>query len=204
MTLFSIAFSLFLLMDPIGNIPLYLGILKGINPKRQRVIIVRELFIALGIIILFAFLGNGLMDFLKIGCGTIQVAGGIILFLLCLKMIFPPPHDVHEHPPHETMEPLIVPLAVPLVAGPGVLASVMIFARQETGSLVMVGAILIAWAASLLILLCSSFLRKILGVKGIIALERLMGLILTLIAVEMFLGGLSTFLHNQPCSEPIP
>jgi MarC family membrane protein len=183
-------------MDPIGNIPLYISILKGMNPKRQRVIILRELVVALAIIIVFAFLGNGLMDFLKIECATIQIAGGLILFLLCLKMIFPPPHETHEIPPHNETEPFIVPLAVPLVAGPGVLAAVMIFAQQETHPLVMVGAILIAWIASLLILLCSSFLKRILGAKGIIALERLMGLILILISVQMFLSGLGSFLQR--------
>lgn len=201
MALLSIAFSLFLLMDPIGNIPFYISILKGINPERQRSIIIRELLIALVIIIFFAFLGNGLMEFLNIECATIQIAGGIILFLLCLKMIFPPPHDTHDLPPHEDIEPFIVPLAVPLVAGPGVLAAVMIFAHQETGSLMMIGAILISWAASLLILLSSPFLKRILGTKGIIALERLMGLILILIAVQMFLSGLEAFLQHCPSSS---
>jgi multiple antibiotic resistance protein len=197
MSLLSIAFSLFLLMDPIGNVPFYISILKGIDPKRQRVIIVRELLIALAIIILFSFAGNGLMSFLNIECATIQIAGGLILFLLCLKMIFPPPHEKHETSPHSVQEPLIVPLAIPLVAGPGVLAAVMIFARQETGYFVMTGAILIAWAATLLILLAAPFLKRFLGSKGIIALERLMGLILILIAVEMFLGGLGSFLRNN-------
>ena len=112
-------------------------------------------------------------------------------------MIFPPPHDSHDQMPNDMAEPFIVPLAIPLVAGPGVLAAVMIFARQETRALSMIGAILIAWAASLLILLGSSFLKKILGWKGIVAMERLMGLILTLIAVEMFLSGLGSFLASQ-------
>jgi len=197
MTLFSIAFSLFLLMDPIGNIPLYISLLKEASPKRQRIIILRELLIALAIIILFAFLGNGLMEFLKIECATIQIAGGIILFLLCLKMIFPHPHEAREVASKEDQEPFIVPLAVPLVAGPGVLAAVMIFTNQETDSIIMLGAILIAWTASLCILLCSSFLKKFLGNKGIIALERLMGLLLILISVQMFLSGVGTFLQNR-------
>lgn len=200
MTLLSIAFSLFLLMDPIGNIPLYISTLKKIHPKRQRTIILRELLIALAIIILFAFVGNGLMDFLEIESATIQIAGGLILFLLCLKMIFPLPHDPHDASPQTETEPFVVPLAVPLVAGPGVLAAVMIFAQQETHPLIMIGAILTAWVSSLLILLCSSFLKRILGTKGIIALERLMGLILILISVQMFLSGLGSFL--QHCNAP--
>lgn len=196
MSLFSIAFSLFLLMDPIGNIPLYISFLKGLDPKRQRKVIIRELIIALLIIVLFNFVGDGLMRFLNVEEDTIQIAGGIILFLICLKMIFPPPHDQSESMPHDT-EPFIVPLAVPLVAGPSVLAAVMIYTRQETDNLVMVGAILLAWGASLLILLCSSFLKTILGWRGIVAIERLMGLILTLIAVQMFLTGLGHFAGRQ-------
>lgn len=196
MTLFSIAFSLFLLMDPIGNIPFYISFLKGLNPQRQRWVIFREMVIALAIIILFNFIGDGLMHFLKVQEDTIQIAGGIILFLICLKMIFPPPHDPNDALPHDT-EPFIVPLAVPLVAGPSVLAAVMIYARQETDNVIMIGAIFIAWAVSLAILLASSALKNVLGWRGIIACERLMGLILSLIAIQMFLTGLSAFIHRQ-------
>lgn len=195
MTLLAIAFSLFLLMDPIGNIPLYISFLKEIDEKRQRWIIFRELIIALFIIILFNFLGAALMEFLNVTEDTIQIAGGIILFLICLKMIFPPPHDPTEELPHEG-EPLIVPLAVPLIAGPSVLAAVMIYSRQEHDTWIMIGAILLAWAASLLILLASSALKKFLGWRGIIAIERLMGLILILISVQMFLTGLNSFIHQ--------
>ncbi len=200
MGLFSIAFSLFLLMDPLGNVPLYVSFLKGLPPHRQRWVIFREMSIALAIIILFSFLGNALMDFLHVQHDTIQIAGGIILFLICLKMIFPPPHNATETVPHET-EPFIVPLAVPLVAGPSVLAAVMIYGRQETDAWIMVGAILLAWAVSLVILLGSSFLKKILGWRGIVALERLMGLVLALIAVQMFLSGVSDFVANHALSH---
>ncbi len=193
--LLSVAFSLFLLMDPIGNIPFYISFLKGLDPRRQRYVIFREMIIALFIIVLFNYLGDGLMRFLHVENDTIQIAGGIILFLLCLKMIFPPPHDPNESLPHEA-EPFIVPLAVPLVAGPSVLAAVMIYTKQET-NVIMMGAILLAWAASLIILLASSFLKTVLGWRGILALERLMGLILTLIAVQMLLSGISSFIQRQ-------
>jgi multiple antibiotic resistance protein len=199
----SIALSLFLLMDPIGNVPFYISFLKGVDPKRHRMIIFRELIIALAIIILFYFIGSGLMQFLNIQQDTIQIAGGIILFLLCLKMIFPPPHDVNDNLPHTAAEPFIVPLAVPLVAGPGVLAAVMIYAKQEANGWMMMGSILIAWGASLLILIGSSWLKNILGWRGILAMERLMGLILTLIAIEMFLNGISTFASNLRHVPPL-
>ncbi len=194
MTLLSLAFSLFILMDSIGNIPLYISFLKNLKPARQRIVILREMLIALAIIILFNFLGEGLMNFLHVDNNTIQVAGGIILFILSLKMIFPPSKDPNEDLPHDS-EPFIVPLAVPLVAGPAVLAAVMIYAKQEADGWKMLGAILLAWAASLIILISSSFLKKLLTWRGIVALERLMGLILTLIAVQMFLSGLNGCLH---------
>src|SRR5690348_12421240 len=116
MNLFSIAFSLFLLMDSFGNIPFYISLLKDLEPRRQRIVIIREMLIALGIIILFTFLGDGLMRFLNIENDTIQIAGGIILFLLCLKMIFPSTQQPLPLPNKIPSEPFIVPLAVPLVA----------------------------------------------------------------------------------------
>ncbi len=195
MNLFSFAFSLFLLMDSIGNIPLYLSLLKNLNPRRQRIVILREMAIALLIIILFMYLGDGLMHFLDISDSTIQIAGGLILFIICLKMIFPSDEYPNENLP-EQREPFIVPLAVPFVAGPAVLAAVMIYSRQEINSLVIVGAILIAWAASLVVLLAASFLKSVLGWRGLIAMERLMGLILILISVEMFLTGVRRFMEQ--------
>ena len=195
MEMLSIAFALFLLMDAFGNIPLYISFLKGVDPKRQRIIIFREMVIALLIIILFSFIGDALMHFLHISLDTIQIAGGIVLFLLCLKMIFPTSPDPNEALPH-TSEPFIVPLAVPLVAGPSVLAAVMIYAKQYE-SLLLVGSIFIAWAASLVILMTCEFLKRFLGWRGITALERLMGLILLLIAVQMFMSGVSSFVQNQ-------
>jgi multiple antibiotic resistance protein len=182
-------------MDPIGNIPLYISLLRKLEPRKQKKIIFREMIIALLVILLFTFIGDVLMKFLHIGHDTIQIAGGIILFMICLKMIFPPPSTERKDLLQES-EPFIVPLAIPLVAGPSVLAAVMIFARQESG-MVMMGAILIAWALSLIILLASSYLQKLLGSRGILAMERLMGLILILIAVQMFLSGVSAFMNGS-------
>lgn len=194
MKLFAIAFSLFLLMDPIGNIPYYLSLLKGIDPKKQRKIILRENIIALIVIIFFYFIGEALLKFLDISQDTVMIAGGFILFLLALKMVFPPPKNDHDELT-EVTEPFIVPLAIPLVAGPAVLAAVILYSHQE-GMLLMMGAIALAWAISLFILTLSSILSKSLGQRGIIACERLMGLILILIAVEMFLKGIYIFIHT--------
>ncbi|CCB89668.1 MarC family protein [Simkania negevensis] len=194
-SLFSIGFSLFLLMDPIGNIPLYVSILKDIDPARQRKIIFRELLIALCIIILFSFLGNYILQLLHVSQETIMISGGLILFLIAIRMIFPNGGSGSNLYPSEQGEPFIVPLAVPLVAGPSVLAAVMIYANHES-HLTMVGSIISAWIVTFLILIGSPFLKKILGVRCIAAGERLMGLLLTLIAVQMFIEGVAPLIQH--------
>jgi MarC family membrane protein len=192
----SMAFALFLLMDPIGNVPIFVSVLKDIDPKRQQKIIIRELIIALIIIMLFNFIGDILLDFLNVKMPTILISGGIILFLIALKMIFPGRRDPDVEI-SEDKEPFIVPLATPLVAGPAVLASVMLYSGRYTNDDMMtLVAIVIAWAVSTLILLSSSLWKKLLGSRGLVACERLMGLILTLIAVQMFLEGIEMFLKT--------
>jgi MarC family membrane protein len=192
----SMAFALFLLMDSIGNVPLFLAILKNTNTKRHTAIIIRELIIALVIILLFNFIGDSLLHFLNVKMPTILVSGGIILFLIAIKMIFPSKSDHQEEKSHNK-EPLIVPLAIPLVAGPAVLAAVMLYSGQhEQDKMMTLTAIIVAWTASTLILLSSSLWKKLLGDRGLMACERLMGLILTLIAVQMFLEGAEMFMRN--------
>ena len=181
-------------MDPIGNIPIYVSLLSSLPPKRQRMIIIRELLIALSVIILFTFVGNPLLNLLHIGEETTLIAGGIILFIIALKMIFPKGKDPFGDSPDKG-EPYIVPLAIPLVAGPSVLAATMIYSRREHfGTLTL--CICIAWALTTLILMISPFLKKLLGSRGITACERLMGLLLTLMAVQMFFNGLGPCLHK--------
>jgi|SRR5580700_5991880 MarC family membrane protein len=194
--MFSMAFSLFLLMDSIGNVPIFISILKDIDPHRQRRIILRELIIALILIILFNFLGEALLAFLNVTMPTILISGGTILFLIALKMIFPGKRDPEvELPDHK--EPFIVPLATPLVAGPAVLSAVMLYSGQYKYDFTLpLCAIVIAWALSTLILISSSLWKKLLGWRGLVACERLMGLILTLIAVQMFLEGAEMFMKG--------
>ncbi len=190
---FSIAFFLFLLMDAVGNIPLYISVLKKFSPTRQRIIILREMLVALGLIIAFLFMGDALLNILNISDEAVQIAGGIILLIICLQMVFPK-EDRHEKIEEE---PFIVPLAIPFIAGPAILAAVIIYARQHVGFSIMVVAIILAWIPSLIILLGASYLKHILGNKGIAAIEKLMGLLLTLIAVQMFLTGIHTFTYHQ-------
>lgn len=192
-SLFSLTLALFFLMDSIGNVPMYIAILKDFDPPKQRKIIIRELIIALIVIVLFTFIGDSLLDVLSVGPATISISGGIILFIIAIRMIFPKGKDTSFEPQGE---PFIVPLAIPLVAGPAVLAAVMIYSHKEPITTLLL-AICIAWALSTVILILAPFLKKILGVRGITAMERLMGLILTLMAVQMFLNGLSLYLEKQ-------
>lgn len=196
--LFSLALSFFILMNAIGNTSFFVSLLKGIPEKRQKQIIFRELIIALIVIILFNYIGAFLLSFLNITLDILQIAGGVILFLLSLKMLFPTPQKEKKEEEIELkkiMEPFIVPLAVPLVAGPAVLAAVMLFSKQVAAP-IMLGAIFIAWLATLGILLLSANLTRWLGERGIVAVERLMGFIMVLIAIQMFLTGLKSFLNT--------
>lgn len=187
----SMALSLFLLMDAIGNIPFFIAILKDIPVKRQFRIILRELLIALAIMLLFNYLGDMFLDALQVKQYAVLISGGIILFLLALKMIFPTHNDLDTRPSSDR-EPFIVPLAVPLVAGPAVLAAIMLYSRQPESSSVI--AIICAWVVTTLILLSSSFLIRVLGQRGILACERLMGLVLTMVSIQMFLEGLTQYM----------
>ncbi len=192
---FSAAVTLFLIMDPLGNIPVFLSALQKVDPKRRTRVLFRETIIALGVMILFLFLGQYLLDFLGLKQESISIAGGIILFLIALKMIFPREKQTAETPSDE--EPFIVPLAIPLIAGPSLLATLLLFVRSEPERIFdWLMALLIAWGISSLILLASPFVQKILKERGLIAMERLMGMILVALSVQMFLNGVAEYLKK--------
>lgn len=195
MDMFSMALSLFLLMDSIGNVPIFLSILKEIEPKRQRFIIMRELLIALAIIFIFYFIGDTFLSFLDISQQAVLISGGIILFVIGIRLVFP------DKDKKETLvaggEPFLVPLAVPLVSGPAVLAAVTLYSHQGLPIWTCLGAICLAWSATMLVLLGAVPLKKILGDRGLAACERFTGLLLIMIAVQMFLNGLHPILSNS-------
>ncbi|MDH3349378.1 MAG: NAAT family transporter [Desulfobulbaceae bacterium] len=182
-------------MDPFGNAPFYLVVLKNVPPKRRQFVIIRELFIALAILLFFLITGPFLLNSLSISHSSLQIAGGIVLFLIAIQMIFGQPETMF----HSTLdeEPLIVPLAVPCIAGPSAIAVVMLFTAQAPHRIFdWVLALLIAWAITSTILILSSKLDKLLGKKGLNALQHLMGLILTALAVEMLMQGIRSFFNN--------
>ncbi|HLB56182.1 MAG TPA: MarC family protein [Coxiellaceae bacterium] len=194
MTLYTATFALILVMDPLGNIPLFLTILKNFDLKTQRKIIIRETFIAFIILTAFLFFGKYLIEGLKITTSALSISGAIILFLIAIRMIFPP--ETSEINPQEAEEPFIVPLAVPLTAGPAAIAFVMIFVTQNPQHIsILFSAVVIASLVFLFIMLLARYLMRLLGKRGLIAVERLMGMILTAIAVQMFLTGMYAYLH---------
>ena len=187
-SILSAAVLLFFLMDPIGNIPVLLAVLKGIDPKRQRLIIIRELLIALVILVIFLFAGRPLLNFLHLQEEAVTISGGIILLIIGLRMIFPKPEGIMGHQP--TGEPFIVPIAIPLIAGPSVLAMLILMTQSNPGNMTnWLLAVVLAWLFSSVILMAAPILLRILKERGLIALERLMGMILVMMAVQMLING---------------
>lgn len=194
MTLFSLIFSLVLIIDPLGNIPIFASVLGNFSPSDQRKIILRELLISLAILIGFQFLGGLLLSWIDISIPSIKVAGGVILFMIALGMIFPS-IDTTGASPDADGEPFIVPLSVPLIAGPSILAAIMAYSKQVGNSFTMLIGIVIAWAISFIILILTPVVKRIMKDKALTACTRLMGLVLTFIATEMLLEGIRGFFH---------
>jgi multiple antibiotic resistance protein len=192
MDTWSAAITLFLIMDPLGNLPVFMSVLKTIEPKRRRLVLARELLFSLIIMFTFLFSGQVVLDFLNVRQESVSIAGGIILFLIGLKMIFPQPGGVTGLTSGE--EPFIVPLAIPMVAGPSVLAALILLANQDHSRMLdwsmALGA---AWLASATILMLSSTLHRLLGERGLTAIERLMGMILIMISIQMLLDGIGKY-----------
>ncbi len=194
MTIFTAAITLLLVMDPFGNIPLFLSILRDIEPGKRKKIIIREMVIALIILILFLFFGQFLLSAMGISSPAVSIAGGVILFLIAIRMIF-----MHRAMPGDSEEgpesPLIVPLAVPLIAGPSSMTVVILLAKQNPDQIWMSFiALIIAWILTSVILLLSDVLGRLFGPRILKAIERLMGMILTTIAIQMLLTGIQNYI----------
>ena len=193
MTILSAGILLFLVMDPFGNAPVFLCVLKDVPAEKRLRSITRELLIALGVLVLFLLMGPHLLSALQISEPSLRISGGIILFIIAIKMIFNPPEEIYGKTPEG--DPLIVPLAIPCLAGPSAIATVMLLTGQEPERwLEWLLALLLSWFATSLILLLSARLDKIIGERGMSALLNLMGLIQTALAVEMFIEGIRTAL----------
>jgi multiple antibiotic resistance protein len=189
MAIYSAILLLFLILDPIGNIPLFLVALKNVDPQKHYRIIFRELLIGLATLILFLFLGKYILFLFRVSKSSLNIAGGVVLFIIAIKMIFRGSEEVFAISVEG--EPFIVPLAIPLIAGPSAMTMVIILMASEPERwFEWLTAIVVAWALTSTILMFSKGLRKLLKRRGITALERLTGMLLVTISVEMLITGI--------------
>ncbi len=191
LSIVSTAILLLFVLDPFGNVPLLLSILKNIDQKRHRVIILREMVIGLFILLIFLFFGERFLSIFGLETQAITIAGGIIFFVIAIKMIFPDPSGRSLFVSNAEEEPLVVPIAIPMVSGPASIATLMLLAKshpEQTSSILI--SVLIAWSVTAVILLSSPRLYRLLKRRGLTAMERLMGMLLLMMAVEMFIRGI--------------
>jgi MarC family membrane protein len=191
----SAVILLTLVIDPFGNVPLVNAMLAGVTPERRVRVVLRECAIAYAILMLFMLFGRAFLELMHLSETSLSIAGGVILFMIAIRMVFAHPGGAFG--PHGKGEPLIVPLAIPLIAGPSALATVMLMATREPAKMTMwAAAITVTMALAAVILVAGGRLERWLGDQAMQAIERLMGLILTAIAVEMLLGGIREFLEK--------
>jgi MarC family membrane protein len=195
MTFVSAIILLLLVMDPFGGIPLFLAVLKCVEEKKRFKIVLRECGIAFFVLLAFLLFGQHVLRFLQLTQTSLGIASGIILFLISLRITFPTRQGVFGDLP--AGEPFVVPLAVPLIAGPSAIATVLLLASRWPDQMAKwTMALVVATAVSTLTLSCGGIISRVLGERGLMAIERLMGLLLTAVAVEMLLNGIKDFIHH--------
>jgi len=188
------AATLFFVMDPLGNIPVFNAVLSRFEPRRRALITARELVFALVILLVLLFAGTSILEFLGLTQPSLNIAGGVLLFIIALRMIFP---HLAAEPPAHTEEPFIVPLAMPMVAGPSTIAVLLLLSSTEPERIwEWCTALVLAWSAAIVLLTSSPFLLRVLGTRGLKALERLMGMLLVLLATQMLLNGVREFVDS--------
>lgn len=190
-TFWSATILLVLITDPIGNIPIFANALKHVAPERRPMVILREILIAFVLLLTFMFVGESFLRVMNLSDLALQIGGGVILFLIALRMVFPPAEGVEAE---QTTEPLIVPLAVPAVAGPSALATVLLLVSQQPEKrLEWIGALCVTMLVSAVVLVSAERIQRVIGNRPVLAMERLMGLVLVSVSIEMLLRGIKTF-----------
>jgi len=196
MDIWSATIILFLIMDPLGNLPVFISILKTVSPERRKIILIRELCIALVFMLLFLFAGQSVLSFMGLEESAVGIAGSVVLMIIAVRMIFPAARNpASSDDPVADEEPFIVPLAIPLIAGPSLMATAMLLSKKNPDNYLEITiAMIIAWFANSVILMCSGSLMHILGKRGLVALERLMGMVLVMLAIQMLLDGIKQYI----------
>jgi small neutral amino acid transporter SnatA (MarC family) len=184
---------LLIVCDPLGNIPIFVSALRDVPKERRRAIILRECLIAFAVLVAFVFIGGPFLHLLGLSELSLQIGGAVVLMLVALRMVFPTPEGVYGQPPGG--EPFIVPLAVPALAGPSALATVLLLvSREPARTWQWVAAIAVVMASSAVVLAFSERIMRLLGERVTQAFERLLGLVLAAIAVELMLRGIKAFI----------
>lgn len=187
-TFVSATILLLLITDPIGNIPIFANALRSVPARRRPRVILREVLIAFVLLLVFMFVGDGFLRVMNLSELSLQVAGGVVMFLIAMQMVFPPPHQPTIEPASE--EPLIVPLAVPALAGPSALATVLLLVSQAPERRwEWIAALSVTMAVCALVLVLAERVQQLVGARVLQAFERLFGLVLVALAVEMLLRG---------------
>ena len=194
-TFLSATILLVLITDPIGNIPIFANALKHVAPERRARVILREILIAFALLLTFMFVGEGFLRVMNLSELSLQIGGGVILFLIALRMVFPPAACAADE--EQMVEPLIVPLAVPAIAGPSALATVLLLVSQQPERrMEWIAALCVTMLVSAIVLVSAERIQRVIGTRLVTAVERLMGLVLVSVAVEMLLRGIKTFVQQ--------
>ncbi len=194
-SILSTAILLMFVLDPFGNVPLVLAILKNMDESRKKVVIIRETLFGLAILLLFFFFGNAFLNIFHLETASVTIAGAVIFFIIALKMIFPG-ESGNASLFGKDEEPFIVPIAIPMLAGPSALATILLMTKAYHDTLYweLFSALVLAWFVSSCILYLSPYLYKILKNKGLSAMEKLMGMLLLMMSVQMFIDGIRELL----------
>lgn len=192
----SAAITLFLIMDPLGNAPVFNAVLARLDPRRRVLVVARELLFALLILTAFLWAGNSILSFLGLTQPSLNISGGILLFIISLRMIFPAAPALDED---ADADPFLVPLAMPLIAGPSTIAVLLLLSSNQPERLwEWTAALALAWLGVTVILLASPWLLGLIGARGARAMERLMGMVLVILSTQMLLNGVEVFIQQLP------
>ena len=193
MSIWALALTIFFVANPIGNTPAFVALVKEFDFHRQKRILFREAVFSYLLALFFLYLGKLFLSAIQVHTYAVSVSGGTLLFLVAMNMIFPPEEEGQKEEKHK-VEPFIVPIATPLISGGGVLSTIMIYSAMEQGYGRMTIATTIAYAAVIVVVVSAAYLQKILGSRGLIALEQFMGMILSMISIQIIVTGVKSFI----------
>ena len=191
MELFSLAFAFFLIANPIGNVPVVVGLIKNFSFEKQKKIMMRECFFAFLLAVIFQFAGTEFLSLIEIRQYTVSIAGGILLFIVALNQIFPIVSSLDSQKLEK--EPFLVPIATPLITGGGLMSTIMLYSKLVSSPLIVTGALALAFCLIAPIMMGAPYLQRLLGRQGILTLEQLMGMILSFLSMELIVNGAILF-----------